>query len=184
MDEKLLKKLSKWCKFSKAVVSVTDLLNILRRIEKKTKGPKIVVFYGEEVFSSDFVKEVSELRAGFIAKSVLAGILGSVIVECMREPDRLKYHVQMYVDVTEDSKPDLIGFIRHLFEWYEPYTVSFGMEDEFTSSVYRRISDGKGLRYEDTAYHATLDDIDEWSVKRLRNRQETFPISFLRFCEI
>lgn len=149
-----------------------DLLDIVEMIEKKTEENKRkIIFYGEEVFSTPLIEQVNKLKIGFIANSLFSGIIGSVILECLQDPNRLSENIEMYKDMNdglEEGPFTIENFILYLYGNYEGFSSIFDLNETFKSETYRRISDKSGLRYENKTTTASLIDVDVWDVNRLK----------------
>ncbi len=157
-------------------IRLTDIVDILDMIEAKTASNKTrIIFYGEEVFNSKFVKQVAKLKAGFVAKSMFVGIVGSFVAECILEPKRLRYHIDIYDDIARDdflqnNGPPLSvgGFLVHVYGMYDGFSSIFDLNETFKSETYKRIADERGLSYKNKEVIAKLADVDVWDVNRLR----------------
>jgi len=153
-------------------LDLDTIVNILEMIERKTSNnmPRIT-FYGEEVYSSEFVEEVGSLKAGFVANSFFVGIMGSVVVECVLEHDKLNEHIENYMEMAEgEEEPISIdGFFMAIFDRYDGFSSIFNLTDTFRADTYRRIVDEHGLRYENTTVTAKLGDVDVWNINRVKD---------------
>lgn len=178
-DEEVIKNIPKWlaplAKKKVDNLTISDLIDYLEIIEEKCAGniPKIY-FYGEEEFTSKFVEEVGHLKAGFIANSMFGGILGSVIVECIKE-GTLKKHIKQFHMVENGDNP--IDFLLYLDMMYDTFTTSFNLGDTFTSIVAHRVVDSSGLHYERHEVKASLNDVDAWDLDRVKklHKKHTTP---------
>ena len=127
-----------------------------------------ITFYGEEVFSSKFVEKASALESGFVANSFFVGIIGSIVTECLFEPERLKDHIEMYQEIAdEDAALNVEGFLLYLYNNYDGFSSTFKLDETFSTETYRRISDKTGLQYINKKVTATLKDVDVWDMNRL-----------------
>src|SRR5581483_8495250 len=152
-------------------LTINDFIEILQNIEDHTPDNKEkIIFYSEEFFGSKFVNMVSKLQAGFIARSLFAGILGSFIVEIMIEPQRLNQHIELFQDLTagEDIPLNIENFIISVYKEYEGYSSIYNLNDTFTSEVLHRDVRGHGVGYYTTIKTATLGDVDIWDIGRLK----------------
>ena len=171
-DGEVIDNIPKWIKntvHETNPITSETIIDFLLFIEEKTKDNKErIIFYGEEIFTSEFTEKTSRLEAGFIARSLFVGIIGSILVEEILEPGRLEYHLGNYAELLDGKKASLYDFLDFLYEDYESYSSIFDLNDTFTSKVYNRIVDENGLRYEDTLITATLKDVkDIWNMKRV-----------------
>ena len=170
-DGEVIDNIPKWIKntvHETNPITQENIINFLLFIEEKTKDNKErIIFYGEEIFTSEFVEKASRLEAGFIARSLFVGIIGSIIVEDILEPGRLEYHVKYYGEFIEGNSPFLYLFLLFLYEFYESYSTIFDLNDTFTNKIYTRIVDENGLRYQNTEIAATLKDVDIWNMERI-----------------
>lgn len=148
-------------------ITLTNIINFLLFVEEKTIDNKDrIIFYGEEVFSSYFVEKVSKLQAGFIAKSLFVGIIGSIVVEDILEPGKLEDHITLYAELSDGRQISLYGFLSFLYENYENYSAIFNLDDTFITHIYTRIADN-GIEYKDETITSKLENIDVWNMKRI-----------------
>ena len=171
-DRKVIDNIPRWIKntvHETNPITPETVIDFLLFIEEKTKDNKDkIIFYGEEIFTSEFTEKTSRLEAGFIAKSLFVGIIGSIIVEDILEPGKLENHLGNYREFIEGNSPFLYMFLLFLYEFYESYSTIFDLNDTFTSKIYTRIIDENGLRYQNTDITATLKDVkDIWNMKRV-----------------
>lgn len=148
-------------------IKLSQIIQILEMLEEKMSGnsDKIIFYIEEGKNSNTFSLETKELKIGFIAKSFFTGILGSVIVECFFNKERLKYYIDTYEGVYFDTKnKNIEDFLYFICTLYEDYSLIFNLNDTF----HNRVQYGDRVPYTIKEFSAKLVDVDTWNIERLK----------------
>lgn len=147
-------------------IQLGQIIQILEMLEEKMKNnTDKIIFYVEEgkEISNEISRKAQELQLGFVAKSFFVGILGSVVLECFYNKERLQFHIDNYYANSPKNNRNVEDFLYETYKMYRDYSLIFNTNEIF----HTKIQYGTKVPYVIKEITTKLEDVVTWNVEKL-----------------